>query len=122
MNIPHRNSTDTNANTFMQDTFSSSRKGTITKLTDPSTSFQGYDWKMKNLIEKTPSVKPETTSMLLKPQEVLSCRYLRLSKNNVKTLIKLCKDAGMDVDIHPHMNESEMNANKIFSRKPNTAL
>ncbi|XP_027723426.1 uncharacterized protein C16orf78 homolog [Vombatus ursinus] len=122
MNIPRRNSTDTNASTFMQDTFSSSRKGTITKVPDPSSSFQGHDQKIKNLIEKTPSVKPETSSMLLKPQEVLSCRYLRLSKNNVQTLINLCKDSGMDVDIHPHMNESEMNANKIFSRKHNTAL
>ncbi|XP_043838159.1 uncharacterized protein C16orf78 homolog [Dromiciops gliroides] len=117
MSIPRRSSMDPNSNQFMQDTFSSSRKGVTPKVTDPSSSFQGYDRKMKS-----PSVKPEATSTLLKPQEVLSCRYLRLSKNNVQTLLKLCRESGMDIDIHPHMNESEMNANRIFNRKPSIAL
>ena len=45
-----------------------------------------------------------------------------MSKNNIKTLIKLCKDAGMDVDIHPHMVESEIDSKKIFDRRLRTAL
>ncbi|XP_072488258.1 uncharacterized protein C16orf78 homolog [Notamacropus eugenii] len=118
MSIPRRTSTDPSTN---QDTFSS-RKGMTTKVTDPQSSFQGYDRKIRNLIDKTPYVKPEITSTLLQPQEVLSCRYLRLSKNNIQTLLRLCNEAGMNIDIHPHMNESEMNANKIFDRKSSIAL
>lgn len=45
-----------------------------------------------------------------------------MSKNNVKTLIKLCKDAGMDVEIHPHMIEGEIDAKKIFEHRNSTAL
>ncbi|XP_040591267.1 uncharacterized protein C16orf78 homolog [Mesocricetus auratus] len=77
--------------------------------------------KLKSLMEKGTEPKIETAKML-KPEEVLSCRYLRLSKNNIKTLIKLCKDAGMDVDIHPHMVESEIDSKKIFSHRHSTAL
>ncbi|XP_041910127.1 uncharacterized protein C16orf78 homolog [Arvicola amphibius] len=80
-----------------------------------------YDRKLKSLMEKGTEPKMETAKML-KPEEVLSCRYLRLSKNNVKTLIKLCKDAGMDVDIHPHMVESEIDSKKIFDHRLSTAL
>ncbi|XP_036043538.1 uncharacterized protein C16orf78 homolog [Onychomys torridus] len=72
-----------------------------------------YDRKLKSLMEKGTEPKIESAKML-KPEEVLSCRYLRLSKNNIKTLIKLCKDAGMDVEIHPHMVEAEIDAKKIF--------
>ncbi|XP_051835768.1 uncharacterized protein C16orf78 homolog [Antechinus flavipes] len=119
LSILRRSTLDPNVNQFLQDTFSSSRK--ISKMIDPSSGLQAYDRKMKNLIDKTPYIKPET-STLLKPEEVLSCRYLRLSKNNIQTLLRLCKEAGMDIDIHPHMNESEMNANKIFTQKPSIAL
>lgn len=49
-------------------------------------------------------------------------RYLRLSKNNVLTLLKLCKDAGLVVDIHPHMVESEIDAKKVFAPHPTVAL
>lgn len=45
-----------------------------------------------------------------------------MSKNNIKTLIKLCKDAGMDVDIHPHMVEAEIDAKKIFGHRLSVAL
>ncbi|XP_041506498.1 uncharacterized protein C16orf78 homolog isoform X2 [Microtus oregoni] len=87
----------------------------------PSKAPDNYDRKLKSLMEKGTEPKMETAKML-KPEEVLSCRYLRLSKNNVKTLIKLCKDAGMDVDIHPHMVESEIDSKKIFDRRLSTAL
>ncbi|XP_035297564.1 uncharacterized protein C16orf78 homolog [Cricetulus griseus] len=77
--------------------------------------------KLKSLMEKGTEPKMEIAKML-KPEEVLSCRYLRLSKNNIKTLIKLCKDAGMDVDIHPHMVEAEIDSKKIFDHQLSTAL
>ncbi|XP_059120493.1 uncharacterized protein C16orf78 homolog isoform X2 [Peromyscus eremicus] len=79
------------------------------------------DRKLKSLMEKGTEPKIESAKML-KPEEVLSCRYLRLSKNNIKTLIKLCKDAGMDVEIHPHMIEAEIDAKKIFEHRNSTAL
>ncbi|XP_044515661.1 uncharacterized protein C16orf78 homolog [Gracilinanus agilis] len=116
LNIPRRSSLDP-TNQFLQDAFSS-RKGLNSKVIDPSSGFQVYDRKMKNLIDKSPI----TVAPMLKPHEVLSCRYLRLSKNNIQTLLRLCKEAGMDVDIHPHMSESEMNANQIFTRRHSVAL
>ena len=51
-----------------------------------------------------------------------SHRYLRLSENNVRTLLKLCKHAGMNVDIHPHMLEGEIDAAKMFSQNVSVAL
>lgn len=49
-------------------------------------------------------------------------RYLRLSQNNIRTLLKLCRDAGLDVDIHPHMVEGEIDAKKVFAQNPSVAL
>ncbi|KAM4833773.1 uncharacterized protein C16orf78 homolog [Thomomys bottae] len=80
-----------------------------------------YERKLKTLMDKGTEPKIESVKML-KPEEVLSCRYLRLSKNNIRTLLKLCKDAGMDVDIHPHMVEAEIDAKKVFDRMPSIAL
>jgi hypothetical protein len=53
---------------------------------------------------------------------LFSHRYLRLSKNNIRTLLKLCKDAGLDVDIHPHMVEAEIDSQKVFARQQRIAL
>ncbi|XP_003792647.1 uncharacterized protein C16orf78 homolog [Otolemur garnettii] len=86
------------------------------KTSDPS-----YERKLKNLMEKGMEPKVETAKML-KPEEVLSCRYLRLSKNNIRTLLKLCRDAGMVVDIHPHMIEREIDSRKVFGDLHNVAL
>ncbi|XP_077607441.1 uncharacterized protein C16orf78 homolog isoform X1 [Crocuta crocuta] len=80
-----------------------------------------YERKLKSLTEKGTEPKVEMVKML-KPEEVLSCRYLRLSKNNIRTLLKLCKDAGMNVDIHPHMVEGEIDAKKVFAQIPSVAL
>ncbi|XP_032710529.1 uncharacterized protein C16orf78 homolog [Lontra canadensis] len=80
-----------------------------------------YERKLKSLMEKGTEPKAELVRML-KPEEVLSCRYLRLSKNNIRTLLKLCKDAGMNVDIHPHMVEGEIDAKKVFNQNPSVAL
>jgi len=38
-----------------------------------------------------------------KAWQMLNCRYLRLTPSNVKTLEKLCGDAGYDVSYHPHV-------------------
>ncbi|XP_048210706.1 uncharacterized protein C16orf78 homolog [Perognathus longimembris pacificus] len=80
-----------------------------------------YERRLKNLMDKGTEPKIENVKML-KPEEVLSCRYLRLSKNNIRTLLKLCKDAGLDVDIHPHMVEAEIDAKKVFDRMPSVSL
>ncbi|KAL4685795.1 hypothetical protein H8959_001392 [Pygathrix nigripes] len=80
-----------------------------------------YERKLKSLMEKSTEPKMETIRML-KPEEVLSCRYLRLSKENIRTLLKLCKDAGMNVDIHPHMVEGDIDAKKVFPGIRSVAL
>ncbi|KAF3817854.1 hypothetical protein GH733_013141 [Mirounga leonina] len=77
-----------------------------------------YERKLKSLMEKGTEPKVELVRML-KPEEVLSCR---LSKNNIRTLLKLCKDAGMIVDIHPHMVEGDIDAKKVFAQNPSVAL
>ncbi|XP_074067490.1 uncharacterized protein C16orf78 homolog isoform X2 [Macrotis lagotis] len=82
--IPHRNSIDTTPNLFMQDVYSSSRKGLNTKLAEPSVTFQGYERKRKSLVERTPSIKPEITTPMLKPHEVLSCRMETLSAAEIR--------------------------------------
>lgn len=80
-----------------------------------------YERRLKSLIDK--GAEPRADIMrILKPEEVLSCRYLRLSPNNIRTLVKLCKDAGMAVDIHPHMVEAEIDAKKVFSQTSTVAL
>ncbi|XP_019649670.1 uncharacterized protein C16orf78 homolog isoform X1 [Ailuropoda melanoleuca] len=80
-----------------------------------------YERKLKSLMEKGAEPKVDLVRTL-KPEEVLSCRYLRLSKNNIRTLLKLCKDAGLNVDIHPHMVEGEIDAKKVFASNPSVAL
>ncbi|XP_028611303.1 uncharacterized protein C16orf78 homolog [Grammomys surdaster] len=100
--------------------FGSRRAGLLREWANKATE-NNYERKLKSLMEKGIEPKMENAKML-KPEEVLSCRYLRLSKNNIKTLIKLCKDAGMDVDIHPHMVEAEIDAKKIFGQRLSVAL
>ncbi|XP_058384589.1 uncharacterized protein C16orf78 homolog [Diceros bicornis minor] len=105
----------------LQDTIFGARRPTLLRdwvLKTPDTS---YERKLKTLMEKGMEPRVEMARML-KPEEVLSCRYLRLSKNNIRTLLKLCKDAGMNVDIHPHMVEGEIDAKKVFARNRNVAL
>ncbi|KAM6223731.1 uncharacterized protein C16orf78 homolog [Rhynchocyon petersi] len=106
---------------IFQDSIFSQRRNTIMRDWTTKTPDSSYERKLKSLMEKGTEPKMETVKML-KPEEVLSCRYLRLSKNNIKTLLKLCKDAGMNVDIHPHMTEGEINAKMVFSEALNTAL
>uniref|UniRef100_A0A8C5UL26 Chromosome 16 open reading frame 78 n=1 Tax=Microcebus murinus TaxID=30608 RepID=A0A8C5UL26_MICMU len=105
----------------LQDSLYGTRRVPFSREWSSKTSDSLYERKLKSLLEKGTEPKIETAKML-KPEEVLSCRYLRLSKNNIRTLLKLCRDAGMNVDIHPHMVESEIDAKKVFSRIHSVAL
>ncbi|XP_055992081.1 uncharacterized protein C16orf78 homolog [Sorex fumeus] len=106
---------------MLQDILFSQRRSTLFREWAGKTSEALYERRLKSLIEKTPEPKAEASKML-RPEEVLSCRYLRLSKNNVRTLLKLCKDAGMNVDIHPHMVEGEIDGRKVFGHNQSITL
>ncbi|XP_057566795.1 uncharacterized protein C16orf78 homolog [Hippopotamus amphibius kiboko] len=106
---------------MLQDTIFVPRRSTLLKEWVGKMPDASYERKLKSLMEKGTEPKMEMVRML-KPEEVLSCRYLRLSKNNIRTLLKLCKDAGMNVDIHPHMVEEEIDAKKVFNRNVSVAL
>ncbi|KAG5273625.1 hypothetical protein AALO_G00153590 [Alosa alosa] len=58
--------------------------------------------------------RQERRSVTLKPLEALRCRYLRLSESNISTLLELCKESGVDVDIHPHMKDSDIDISNLF--------
>ncbi|XP_070244421.1 uncharacterized protein C16orf78 homolog [Bos mutus] len=105
----------------LQDTAFAQRKSTVFREWGGKIPDASYERKLKSLMEKGTEPKMEIMKML-KPEEVLSCRYLRLSKNNIRTLLKLCKDAGMNVDIHPHMIEGEIDAKKVFNQNISVAL
>ncbi|XP_043753422.1 uncharacterized protein C16orf78 homolog [Cervus elaphus] len=106
---------------ILQDTAFAQRKSTLFREWGSKMPDASYERKLKSLMEKGTEPKMEMVKML-KPEEVLSCRYLRLSKNNIRTLLKLCKDAGMNVDIHPHMFEGEIDAKKVFNQNISVAL
>ncbi|KAF7480000.1 Hypothetical predicted protein [Marmota monax] len=105
---------------LLQEAIFSSRRGTLIRDWGSKAQDVSFERKLKTLMDKSTEPKMESLKML-KPEEVLSCRYLRLSKNNIRTLLKLCKDAGLNMDIHPHMNESEIDSKKVFGRSSSTA-
>uniref|UniRef100_A0A8C5R9T2 Uncharacterized protein n=1 Tax=Laticauda laticaudata TaxID=8630 RepID=A0A8C5R9T2_LATLA len=88
---------------------------------NPSTGFNTLQKKLRNMLDKDredenfkiPQSLPE-----IKPEEILSCRYLRLSQSNIETLLELCKESGIYIDLHPHMKESEIDVSSVLS--PNT--
>ncbi|KAM8776522.1 uncharacterized protein C16orf78 homolog [Rhynchonycteris naso] len=106
---------------MFQDTVFTGRKSTILKEWVGKVPDTSYERRLKTLLDKNVEPKVEMVKAL-KPEEVLSCRYLRLSKNNIRTLLKLCKDAGLNVEIHPHMIEGEIDAKKVFGTSPAVAL
>ncbi|XP_064639830.1 uncharacterized protein LOC135495297 [Lineus longissimus] len=61
------------------------------------------------LLKQMPTIKKQIQDQdaTFDPYEMLSCTYLRLSSNNIKTLVEMCREAGLDVDYHPHMDESD---------------
>ncbi|KAM7060122.1 uncharacterized protein C16orf78 homolog [Molossus nigricans] len=104
-----------------QDIAFAGRKSTLLRDWVGKMPDSSYERRLRNLLDKNAEPKPDLVKAL-KPEEVLSCRYLRLSKNNIRTLLKLCRDAGLVVDIHPHMVEAEIDAKKVFATNPTVAL
>ncbi|KAM4017674.1 uncharacterized protein C16orf78 homolog isoform 2-T3 [Anomaloglossus baeobatrachus] len=49
------------------------------------------------------------------PDDALRCRYLRLTENNISSLLQKCKESGIHVDIHPHMKESDIDISTVMS-------
>ncbi|XP_053304334.1 uncharacterized protein C16orf78 homolog [Spea bombifrons] len=71
--------------------------------------------------EEEEKLKRSTNLTNIQPNEFLNCRYLRLSKNNIATLLQQCKDSGSQIDIHPHMKDTDIDINAlIFPEKQNT--
>ncbi|CAK6436575.1 unnamed protein product [Pipistrellus nathusii] len=117
MSFHHQSMTDPT----LQDTLFGARKSTLLREWVGKLPDSAYERRIRSLMEKGVEPKVEMVRTL-KPEEVLSCRYLRLSKNNIRTLLKLCTDVGMAVDIHPHMVESEIDAKKVFAPYPTVSL
>ncbi|XP_060110270.1 uncharacterized protein C16orf78 homolog [Heteronotia binoei] len=83
--------------------------------------FPALQKKLKTMLEKARGdemFKPPEPLAQIRPEEILSCRYLRLSQSNIETLVSLCKESGIDIDIHPHMKESEINITTVLSSNP----
>ncbi|XP_042563383.1 uncharacterized protein LOC122132812 [Clupea harengus] len=73
--------------------------------------------RVRELMARTRAIeqeRQERRSITLKPIEALRCRYLRLSESNISTLLQLCKESGIDVDIHPHMKDSDIDISTLF--------
>ncbi|CAH1251435.1 C16orf78 [Branchiostoma lanceolatum] len=60
------------------------------------------------LVNQLPSIMTQPPGPEFNPLEVLSCRYLRLSATNVETLTDMCRQAGIDPGIHPHMTPEQL--------------
>ncbi|XP_078577359.1 uncharacterized protein LOC144862594 [Branchiostoma floridae x Branchiostoma japonicum] len=60
------------------------------------------------LMNQLPSIVTQPPTPEFNPLEVLSCRYLRLSATNVETLTDMCRQAGIDPGIHPHMTPEQL--------------
>jgi hypothetical protein len=59
------------------------------------------------LLKQLPSIKQQLKESSFDPYEMLSCKYLRLSSNNIKTLVEMCRETGLNVDYHPHMASTD---------------
>ncbi|XP_041692706.1 uncharacterized protein LOC121531521 [Coregonus clupeaformis] len=66
----------------------------------------------------TEQERQDRRNLTLRPLEALRCRYLRLSESNISTLLQQCKDSGIDMDIHPHMKDSDIDISKLFKGSP----
>ncbi|KAL8581128.1 hypothetical protein ACOMHN_033576 [Nucella lapillus] len=57
---------------------------------------------MKRLNELLELVKPRGTDLIISPEELLRCSYLRLSKDNVERLEEMMRERGIEPGIHCH--------------------
>ncbi|XP_061450687.1 uncharacterized protein C16orf78 homolog [Rhineura floridana] len=94
-------------------------------LHKPVSGFPLLQKKLRSMLKKEweeEKSKPLEQLPEIKPEEFLSCRYLRLSQSNINTLLKLCKESGIYIDLHPHMKESDIDVSKVLSSNPSKAL
>nr|XP_060644274.1 uncharacterized protein C16orf78 homolog [Anolis sagrei ordinatus] len=94
-------------------------------LPKPISGFPSLQRKIKNIMEKEREVekfKLFEPLPQIKPEEILSCRYLRLSQSNIDTLLDLCKESGIHVDLHPHMKESDIDVSTVLSSSTSREL
>ncbi|XP_054856244.1 uncharacterized protein C16orf78 homolog [Eublepharis macularius] len=83
--------------------------------------FPALQKKLKTMLEKSRGnerLKSMEPLPQIRPEEILSCRYLRLSQSNIDTLLELCRESGIYIDIHPHMKESDINVSTVLSSNP----
>ncbi|XP_025039461.1 uncharacterized protein C16orf78 homolog isoform X2 [Pelodiscus sinensis] len=84
-----------------------------------------FERRMKSMLERAweeEKFKQTVTLPQIRPEEFLSCRYLRLSQSNINTLLQLCKESGVHIEIHPHMKESEIDISTVLSSNLSRAL
>ncbi|CAM5093224.1 unnamed protein product [Natator depressus] len=84
-----------------------------------------FERRLKGMLERAweeEKFKQTVTLPQIRPEEFLSCRYLRLSQSNINTLLQLCKESGVHIDIHPHMKESEIDINTVLSSNLSRAV
>ncbi|XP_075043636.1 uncharacterized protein C16orf78 homolog [Mixophyes fleayi] len=76
-----------------------------------------FELKLKELLKAWQEGKGKRTSNFpyIQPDDVLRCRYLRLTESNISTLLQKCEESGMYIDIHPHMKESDIDVNTLMS-------
>ncbi|KAM4614056.1 uncharacterized protein C16orf78 homolog [Discoglossus pictus] len=96
-----------------------------TNLNEVMTGFPAFARRLKELLVKAweEEARSKRASKLpnIRPDDVLRCRYLRLSESNISTLLQLCEDSGLHIDIHPHMKECDINVDSLMSpEKVNT--
>ncbi|XP_073514053.1 uncharacterized protein C16orf78 homolog [Phyllobates terribilis] len=72
--------------------------------------------RLRELILKTWQDKcKKHLNSYITPDDALRCRYLRLTENNISSLLQKCKESGIHVDIHPHMKESDIDISTLMS-------
>ncbi|XP_078525983.1 uncharacterized protein C16orf78 homolog isoform X2 [Lissotriton helveticus] len=94
------------------------------QLSKAMSGFPGLERRLKDLLVKAWEEEERSQRAVslphIRPEEILRCRYLRLSQNNINTLLKLCRESGLDVDLHPHMKESDIDLNAVMCSTSNS--
>ncbi|CAB1323278.1 unnamed protein product, partial [Coregonus sp. 'balchen'] len=74
------------------------------------------------LLLPTPSLlallPPQPSPELHGLQEAVLGFPLLQKRSNISTLLQQCKDSGIDMDIHPHMKDSDIDISKLFKGSP----
>uniref|UniRef100_A0A8D0BK17 Uncharacterized protein n=1 Tax=Salvator merianae TaxID=96440 RepID=A0A8D0BK17_SALMN len=94
-------------------------------LHNPVSGLPAMQKKIRSMMEREwdeEKYRPLESLPQIKPEEFLSCRYLRLSQSNIDTLLELCKESGIYVDLHPHMKESEIDFTTVLSTHPSKSF